>query len=274
MSNKKRQKAGVRAKQETMRRAREEGGQAYERETSGIDEVLRRKAEGNDAGAARETVEQVMLRAELTGEELDPRIVQLFADFRRYRILIVVMLVIAFGILAAAMYLYSNGTIGEEMQNNLIIFSGVITLIMIVIVFGRVRPIREDINAYNKVNDIALAKSRGAHGASEADVDKIFYQRSRNKRVPPTPEFKRIRRVWYVLMVGGSLLILAAIVLSRTSMDDVTVPVVLIIVSFVLLLAATIIERVKMKPLREAWLAQLDKKVNEAAKKKRKSQGR
>lgn len=270
MGSKKQRKAGVRAKQETMRLAREEGGQAMERQTEGLDDVLRGKASGNDAGEARETVEMAMRRAAVSGEALDPRILELFANFKRYRVIVIALLVVAFGILGVAMYLYSSGIIDEDMQNNLLILSGVFTFVVVVIVFGRVRPIREDINAFNKVNEIALARSKGSHGATEADVDKIFYQRSRNKRVPPTPEFKGIRRIWYVLMVCGSALMLTAVFLARGSMDDVTVPVVLIMMAFVFLLAATIVERTKMKPMREAWLAELDKKVNEAAKRKRK----
>ncbi|MBQ3302877.1 MAG: hypothetical protein IJH04_12175, partial [Eggerthellaceae bacterium] len=93
---------------------------------------------------------------------------------------------------------------------------------------------------------------------------------SRNKRVPPTAEYKRIRRVWYALVVVATILMVTALFIARGSMNDVTVPVVILIVSFVILLVATILERSKMKPMREAYLEELDRKVKAADKKKRK----
>ena len=270
MSNKKRQKAGIKAKQQTMKLAKEEGGQSFERQTSGLDEVLYEKSQISDAAPAKETVQAALNRAEMSGVEIDPRMKQLFADFKRYRIFVIALVVVAFGILLLAMTLYGNGYIDEDTQNYMIIAAGIVTVVLVMIVVGRVRPIREDINAWNKVNELALAQSKGAHGATEADVDKIFYQRARNKRVPPTDEYKNIRRVWYALVGIAAILMVIALLIARNSMNDVTIPVILIIISFVFLLVATFIERTKMKPLREAYLTELDRKVRAADKAKRK----
>ena len=274
MSNKQRQKAGIRAKQETMRRAKDEGGQSAERQTSGLDEVMAEKYSMAEEDSTRETVSSALNRAAASGVDIDERILGLFDDFKRYRVIVVVFIVIAFGIMAAAMMLYNNGTIDEDMQNNMLILAAIVAAAFVAIVIGRVRPIREDINAWNKVNELALIQSKGAHGATEADVDKIFLERARNKRVPPTEEFKKIRRVWFVFLGIGSALILVAIFIAKDSMEDVTIPVVILIVSFVFLLIATIIDRVKMKPLRDEWLTELDRKVREADKRKRRGRKR
>lgn len=270
MSNKDRRKAGVKAKQETMRRAKEEGGQSIERQTSGLDTVLQEKGQIAGEDSARETVQSALNKAAASGVDIDERILGLFDDFKRYRVIVVVLVVIAFGIMLASMGLYSYGYIDEDMQNNLLILAAIVAAVFVAIIVGRVRPIREDINAWNKINELALAQSKGAHGATEADVDKIFYQRSRNKRVPPTAEYKRVRRVWYALVVVATILMVTALLIARGSMNDVTVPVVILIVSFVILLIATILERSKMKPMREAYLEELDRKVKAADKKKRK----
>ena len=270
MSNKDRRKAGIKAKQETMRRAKEEGGQSIERQTKGLDTDLNEKGQIAGEDSSRETVQSALNKAATSGVEIDERILGLFDDFKRYRIIVVVLVVIAFAIMLASMGLYSYGYIDEDMQNNLLILAAIVAAVFVAIIVGRVRPIREDINAWNKINELALAQSKGAHGATEADVDKIFFQRSRNKRVPPTEEFKRVRRVWYALVVVASLLIIIAMFLARGSMDDVTIPVVVLIVSFVILLVATFIERTKMKPMREAWQEELDRRVRAADKARRK----
>ena len=269
MSNRAQRKEKIKAKQRTMQQAKEIGLPADERQTSGLDEVLVDKGDAPSASETKAAVNRALAEAE-AGADVDPRMVQLFRDFKRYRVIVVVIIAIGFAILLASMGLYRGGTIDEDTQTALIIFANIIVVVGMVIAFGRARPIREDINAWNKVNSIALQNSGGKHGATEADVDKIFLQRARNRRVPPTPEFARIRRVWYALVVVGSLLILLAIFLARGSMQDVTVPVVIIVISFVLLLAATIIERRLMKPQREAWLAELDARVAKASRSKRK----
>ena len=56
--------------------------------------------------------------------------------------------------------------------------------------------------------------------------------------------------------------------------ENHTIPVIILIVSFALLMVATIIDRVKMKPLREEWLVELDRKVREADKRKRRGKKR
>ena len=271
MSNKKRKKAGIQAKQRSMERAGEAGGKAEERQTEGLDDVVRERSSIEVMRDAKQTKNAVnrALADVAAGDEIDPRLVQLFRDFKRYRIIVVVIVAIGFAILLASMGMYHEGMIGEEMQNNLIIFANIIIVVGMVVAFGRARPIREDINAWNRVNEIALAQSGGTHGATQADIDKIFYSRARNKRVPPTPEFKRIRRVWYALLVIASLLIIAAALLARQNMSDITVPVIVLIVSFVLLLIATFIERTRMKPLREAWAAELDAQIKKASKAKK-----
>ena len=165
------------------------------------------------------------------------------------------------------MTLYNQGVIGEETQNQLLIYASIIMLMAMAIIFGRVRPIREDVNAWNKVNNIALKESGGKHGATKADVDRIFARRARNRRVPPTPEFKRLRHVWLAFMIIGSVLLVGAVVAANLIPNNVTYAVILIILSWGALLVAMVIERSKMKPLREAYAAKLDADLERKAKK-------
>ncbi len=77
--------------------------------------------------------------------------------------------------------------------------------------------------------------------------------------------------MWLALIVVAALITLAAFIMAQRNMGDVTVPVVMIIFSFVLVLAATVIERVKMKPLRQAWERELNEKVKQASKRSQKA---
>lgn len=244
-----------------------------EAQTLGLDEVLRERPESG-AKETKRAVESALAGAK-AGEELDPRLVQLFKDFKLYRVLVVAIVAIGLAMLLVAMGLYANGLIDEETQNNILLMANVVIVVGMVVAFGRARPIKEDINAWHKVNALALEESNGKHGATRADIDKIFLARARNKRVPPTPEFKAIRRVWLALIGAAAVITLAAVIIAQRSMHDVTVPVVMIIFSFALLIVAMIIERVKMKPLREAWEKELKEKVKQASKAtKKRTKGR
>ncbi len=245
------------------------GTGAQDMQTEGLDDVLRENDE-SDAKKTRHAVEEALASAR-AGKDIDPRLLQLFKDFKLYRVLVVAIVAIGFAILLVAMYLYSRGFIGEETQNNILLFANIVIVVGMVVAFGRARPIREDINAWHKVNALALKESNGKHGATEADIDKIFLSRARNKRIPPTSEFKAIRRVWLALIVVAALITLVAFIMAQRNMGDVTVPVVMIIFSFVLVLAATVIERVKMKPLRQAWERELNEKVKQASKRSKKA---
>ena len=245
------------------------GTGAQDMQTEGLDDVLRENDE-SDAKKTRRAVDEALASAR-AGKDIDPRLLQLFKDFKLYRVLVVAIVAIGFAILLVAMYLYSRGFIGEETQNNILLFANIVIVVGMVVAFGRARPIREDINAWHKANALALKESNGKHGATEADIDKIFLSRARNKRIPPTPEFKAIRRVWLALIVVAALITLAAFIMAQRNMGDVTVPVVMIIFSFVLVLAATVIERVKMKPLRQAWERELNEKVKQASKRSKKA---
>lgn len=233
-------------------------------QTPGLDTVLHGRPESG-AKETKQAVESALASAQ-AGEDLDPRLIQLFKDFKLYRVLVVVIIAIGFATMLLAMWLYSNGQVDEDTQNNILLVANVIVVAGMVIAFARARPIKEDINAWHKVNDLALKESGGKHGATQADIDKIFLSRARNKRVPPTPEFKAIRRVWLGLIAAATVITIVAALLAQRNMGDVTVPVIMIMVSFALLIVATVIDRVKMKPLREAWERELNEKVKQANK--------
>lgn len=271
MSNKQQKKQKIRAKQRSMEYAREEGGQSYARQTEGIDEAVRHKDDGSSDSKKTRAAVNAMLADAKAGADIDPRLVQLFKDFKLYRVLVVAIVVIGFLILLLAMYLYSIGQIGENTQNNIILFANVVIVLGMVIAFGRARPIREDINAWSKVNEIALQKSHGAHGATQADIDKIFLSRARNKRVPPIPEYRRLRRVWLALLVGASLFLIAGVVIARSNPSDIALPVSFVIAATIMLVTGTTIEQKKMKPLRDEWVRDIDAKVKAASKAKKRT---
>lgn len=232
-------------------------------QTVGINEILR--DDDDDATRTKNAVSMAMKNAR-EGMEIDPRLLQLFKDFKLYRILVVVVIAIGFAMLLVAMYLYSNGYIGEETQNNILLMANIVIVAGMVIAFGRARPIREDINAWHKVNEMALKQSNGKHGATQADIDKIFLSRARNKHVPPTPEFRSIRRVWMALIAIATIITIAAVLIAQRNMSDVTLPVLMIMVSLAILVVAIVIDRVKMKPMRQEWEKDLDRKIRAAEK--------
>ena len=238
-------------------------------QTAGLDEILRDR----DESYSKKTKMAVdaALQDGREGKQLDPRILQLFKDFKLYRILVVAVVALGFAMLLIAMYLYSNVLIDEETQNNILLVANVVIVAGMVIAFGRARPIREDINAWYKVNAMALKETKGKHGATQADIDKIFLSRARNKHVPPTPEFRAIRRIWLALIAVATVITLIAVILAQRDMSDVTVPVVMIIISFAILVAAMLLERLKMKPLRAKWESELKEKVKQAEKSSKRS---
>ncbi len=247
-------------------------GESVEEQTAGLDEILKDRDE-SDSKKTKMAVDAALEDVK-AGKQLDPRILQLFKDFKLYRILVVAIVVLGFAMLLIAMYLYSNGYVDEETQNNILLIANVVIVAGMVIAFGRARPIKEDINAWYKVNAMALKESKGKHGATKADIDKIFLSRVRNKRVPPTAEFRSIRRVWIALIATATIITLVAVVLAQRNMNDVTIPVVMIIISFVILVGAMILERVKMKPLREKWEHEMQERVKRAEKTSKKARRR
>lgn len=265
MTNKQLQKEKIKAKQRAMKEAQDSTVDPSLRQTKNLDESLRDKDDGTDNKQAAKIVEAAMKKA-ANDSSVDPRVLKLFKDFKFYRVFIVVLVVIALGTLLLSMNMLDRGILNEETQSYFGVMSGIIMVVAMAIAFGRARPIREDITAWNKVNEMALRQSHGAHGATEADIDKIFLSRARNKRVPPTPEFKRVRTVWFVLIAIGAILMVTAVVLAQRDMTDVTVSVILIMVTMVFLIGATILDRVKMKPMREAWVKEIDARVKQANK--------
>ena len=243
---------------------------AKDAQTVGLDEILR--DDDSDAKQTKNAVDAAMRNAK-QGMEIDPRLMQLFKDFKLYRILVVVIIVIGFGMMLVAMYLYSNGYIDGDTQNNILLMANIVIVAGMVIAFGRARPIREDINAWHRINAMALEQSHGKHGATKADIDRIFLSRARNKHVPPTPEFRRIRRVWMGLIAAATVITISALIAQR-SMSDVTVPVLMIMVSLGILVIATVLDRVKMKPLRKEWERDLDQKIKAAEKASRKARAK
>ncbi len=271
MSNKQQKKQGVKAKERTMREAAESGGQSFERQTDGLDDAIgERDDSGSESKKTRAMVNAALASAK-AGDEVDPRLVQLFKDFKLYRIIVVAIVVFGFATLLLAMYLYSSGQIGEDTQNYIILAANVIIILGMVIAFGRARPIREDINAWSKVNQIALQRSHGAHGATKADIDKIFLSRARNKRVPPIPEYRRLRHVWLALLVGASLFLIAGVMIAQANPSDIMLPISFVIAATIMLVTGTVIERKKMKPLRDEWVRDIDAKVKAASKSKRRT---
>lgn len=241
---------------------------AKDAQTAGLDEIL--CDDDSDAKRTKNAVDAAMRNAK-QGMEIDPRLMQLFKDFKLYRILVVVIIAIGFGMMLVAMYLYSNGYIDGDTQNNILLMANIVIVAGMVIAFGRARPIREDINAWHRINAMALEQSHGKHGATKADIDKIFLSRARNKHVPPTPEFRRIRRVWMGLIAAATVITIIAALIAQRNMSDVTVPVLMIMVSLAILVIATVLDRVKMKPLRKEWERDLDQKIKAAEKASRKS---
>lgn len=272
MSNKKKQKESIKAKQRQMEQIK--NGE-YIPPVPKKDKVKEALSESKDMDPEEnkrieKSINKAIAKAD-TDAGVDPRMLQMFKEFKRYKVLVIAMFVLALGIMMLTMYLTDRKVINDETNTYLLIVSAIVMFGAVIIAFGRARPLREDIRAWGIINDLALKKSGGVRGASEADVDKILISRSRNKRIPPTPEFTRIRRVYLLLNAVAVVLMIVAVVIAQRNLADVTIPIIMIIVSFVLLLISLVLERVKMKPLRTAWQKEMDTRLKQVSKSKKRT---
>lgn len=218
----------------------------------------------------KETVADILKRAR-AGEDIDQRLLYMIRDYRTFRNMAIGLAVVAFAMLFVAMALFRMGIIVEGQQNFIIILANFVALALLIIVFARVSPLKKDISDWKEAEDAAAqarfeAQRRGVKPkASEAtvDMDEFFAthgRRKRSERTPPTPEFRRIRSVWWALIVIAGILMVAAMLLARAEGGDITHAMMALIGSWILLFIAMFIERGKLKPMREEYRAEQERK--------------
>lgn len=169
----------------------------------------------------------------------------LMADYRRYRLITVVLSACCMVLLAAAMGLYKTGTIDGETQLTLIMGSFIFVGAILFIVFARVRPLKADIRTIDAEGAPAPGKGSGAETGLE--------RRTAADKYPPTPEYKRMRRIWRVLVMLAVAIMVGAMALVRINPADGTTPVVVLLFSYVFIFFAVYVEVKKLKPLRKRW---------------------
>lgn len=169
----------------------------------------------------------------------------LMADYRRYRLITVVLSACCMVLLAAAMGLYKTGAIDGETQLTLIMGSFIFVGAILFIVFARVRPLKADIRTIDAEGASAPGKGSGAETGLE--------RRTAADKYPPTPEYKRMRRIWRVLVMLAVAIMVGAMALVRINPADGTTPIVVLLFSYVFIFFAVYVEVKKLKPLRKRW---------------------
>lgn len=225
----------------------------------------------------KEMIADILRRAK-DGDEIDDRLLYLIRDYRNYKRVVLALVVVAFLMLFGSMALFKSGMIMEEQQNFIIILANFVALACLIVYFARVSPAKRDISDWQDAQNAAAQALFDAHRRGvkpkksdvTVDLDEFFSTRGRRKRserIPPTPEYRRIRTVWWALIVVAGLLMVAAMLLARMFSGDITNAIIALVASWVLLFIAMFIERGKLKPMREEYREQ-------QAKRRKKGKGR
>jgi hypothetical protein len=103
-----------------------------------------------------------------------------------------------------------------------------------------------------RTTDGSAPSTKGKGGASA---------RQRVPLHPPTEEYRKLRRIWWVFLGGAIVLSTVAWVLWRQPIDK-TIGTAVLIAGYVCIGAAIWLDFTKMRPLRQAWMKeqQHDKK--------------
>ncbi len=97
---------------------------------------------------------------------------------------------------------------------------------------------------------------RRAQRQKQAELDRKYAN-------PPTPEYQRWRRIWWVCLIGAIACL--AISFFGGSGEGNPIAIVVLVLSYVLIISALWIEFSKMKKLRRAYQEQMESKKSKAA---------
>lgn len=197
--------------------------------------------------------------------ESDPELKEMLESYQRMRYAMFALGILCVGILAASMALYGNKVIDEGIQNAMIMSTYLFVALMLFIAFGRVRPLKRDINAWKKAYIEANSPTSSKKQKKKA-AEKLEQPVQTSKKYPTTPEYLKYRRIWLVCISVAVVIMLAAMVLIRMNPTDVTIPLLVLTSSYIFLAIAVYLELKKMKPLREAWKRDLAKKKDRSGK--------
>lgn len=189
-----------------------------------------------------------------TSEE-EEKIIALFKDYRKWRYVVIVLAIVAIAILAVAMGLYKGKVIDEEVQFSVIMSSYIFVAIILFVVFARIRPIKADLKAWNKAVEALDQSPTKANKKRLAEVSDSLEdnRKTRRDRLPQTAEYKRMRRIWYSLILSAVAVMVIAMVVIRLNADAFGVCIALLVLSYVFIMCAIFMETRRMKPAREAW---------------------
>ena len=79
---------------------------------------------------------------------------------------------------------------------------------------------------------------------------------------PPTPEYRRLRRIWWVLLILAIVCLLVSFLVGRNLGDGVSM--VILVASYVFIIGALWLEFSKMKKLRRAYQEEMEAKKTKA----------
>lgn len=97
---------------------------------------------------------------------------------------------------------------------------------------------------------------RRAQRQKQAELDRKYAN-------PPTPEYQRWRRIWWVCLIGA--IVCLAVSFFGGSGEGNPVAIVVLVLSYVLIIAALWIEFSKMKKLRRAYQMQMEARKSKSA---------
>lgn len=275
-------------------RAAARGAAPSEQKTRSVAEVVAEINGQQQTPTQKQSVTDFMASKMSDEQAVDPRAFKLLVSYKRYRAVVISMVVVCFALIVVGMCLYSGKLIDETVQNTLFLASNALMIVMLVVVFARVRPIKADIRNWKRAEEAAEAqalkiatrqkKSKGAEPAAEGpqasrnpdEMLNLFDMRARrrrNRRVPPVPEYKHYRKIWYALIIVAVGIMLVALVMAHQDMSDVTVPVVILMCSYFIIAAAMYVERRKMKPIRDAYSKRMDRLEAKQARKAARNAG-
>ncbi|WP_158539729.1 hypothetical protein [Gordonibacter sp. 28C] len=203
------------------------------------------------------------------GQPSDETITALLNMYRKYRYAVFALGTCCIALLGASMALYKGGVIDGEVQFMMIMGSYIFVAVVLFITFARVRPIKADIRAWNDALKREQNPSKSTKGGKKGKrTPEPPASLTKSSKHPPTPEYKRTRLLWQVLIVIAVVIMFSAMALIRMNPSDTTTPILVLTSSYIFLFGAVYLELKKLKPMRVAWQKQQDKKKGASGSKK------
>lgn len=211
---------------------------------------------------------------EQTNEEgTDNYYTYLVSEYRRFRMIALVLAIIGFALILAGVSLSVSGILVGKFYNLLMSIANLFIVLMAVVIFTRTRPFKRQIKAYEEQPSANEGEGDSSDSANVADkiesgidkltsneamnnmddVYKILERKARTELIPEMDAYHRLRRIWLAIYAAAAVVAVASLCLFYFRPDLNVVSTIMLLAAFVLVVIAFYIDRTQMRPMRVEW---------------------